>query len=56
MAEAIKLNLTVPDNQKHTDLENPITFNKKETKDRKIIKKIIKLRITMKRMCWDLMF
>ena len=35
MAEAIKLNLTVPDNQKHTDLENPLIYNKKETKDRK---------------------
>ena len=39
MAEAIKLNLTVPDNQKHTDLENPITFNKKETKGQKDHKK-----------------
>ena len=56
MAEAIKLNLTVPDNQKHTDLENPLIFNKKETKDKKDHKKIIKLKTTIKRMCWDLMF
>ena len=56
MAEAIKLNLTVPDNQKHTDLENPLFITKKRQKIKKIIKKIIKLKTTTKKMCWDLMF
>ena len=56
MAEAIKLNLTVPDNQNNNNLENPLIYNKKETKDEKNQKKIIKLKITMKMMYWDLMF
>ena len=33
MAEAIKLNLTVPDNQKHTELENPLINNKNQKDD-----------------------
>ena len=35
MAEAIKLNLTVPSNQKSTDLENPLLINKKNKKHSK---------------------
>ena len=35
MAEAIKLNLTVPSNQKNTDLENPLIINKKKTEHKK---------------------